>query len=230
RALLDKICSIFRAMLIWEGLQLSAVIDRPSDTTYIYTNANVVGGKFSYSSSSKKARRTAVQVKWLDPTNGWETAIEYTADDSLINRFGYNVANIEAFGCTSRGQARRTGRWIIETEKLETQTVAFSVGREGLRHLPGDIIGIADNDYTQDRIGGRIKEVNGNLITLDRDVEIKNASTASFWVVDHKGKTKKLSIQAIAAPNKIRVIETVTLNKLSVWALATDIAKLRLFK
>lgn len=102
--LINNFFSIFRAMPVWDGVQLSAVIDRPSDSTAIYTNANVVDGKFSYSSTALKDRHTAVRVKYVDPKNGWEPVTEYVADEEAIARFGLNVLDVEAFGCTSRGR------------------------------------------------------------------------------------------------------------------------------
>jgi len=169
-------------------------------------------------------------VRYVDPDNGWKTATEYVADDDLIRRFGLNVAKIEAFGCTSRGQAHRIGKWLIQTEKLEKQTITFAIGREGLRHLPGDIIGIADNDYAGAKIGGRIVEVNGNTVTLDRDVELSNISNAYLTYTDSKAQLVKVMIQAQPSPNQLVLADEVLADKWSVWMLIDPALKPRLFK
>ncbi|MBI0030608.1 host specificity protein J [Gilliamella sp. B14384G15] len=227
---INDLCSVFRGMGIWTGTQYSVVIDRPSDMVAVYSNANVVDGQFAYTSAPRKQRHTAAYVRYIDPNNNWETATEYVADDDLIKRFELNVANIDAFGCTSRGQAHRVGKWLIQTEKLETQTVTFSVGREGIRHLPGDIIGIADNDYTGTTIGGRVISVDGSTITLDRDIEIKNIKNAYLSITDTNSDLRKIQIQAQPKPNQIVLTESVDADEYSVWSLYDNKIKPRLFK
>ena len=227
---IHDLCSIFRAMPIWDGTQYTAVMDRPSDPVAIYANANVVEGQFNYTSAAQKSRHTAVHVRYIDPNNNWETATEYVADDELIKRFGLNVAQIDAFGCTSRGQAHRVGKWLIQTEKLETQTVTFSVGREGVRHLPGDIIGIADNDFAGTTIGGRILEANDSTIILDRDIQIKSMKHAYLSVTDTNMQLQKVKIQAQVKPDQIVLVNSVSVDEYSVWGLYDNKIKPRLFK
>lgn len=227
---INDLCSIFRAMPVWNGTQLTAIIDRPSDMVATYTNANIVNGQFNYSSSPQKQRHTAAHVRYIDPDNGWKTATEYVADDELIRRFGLNVAKIDAFGCTSRGQAHRIGKWLIQTEKLETQTVTFSIGREGLRHLPGDIIGIADNDYAGAKIGGRFVEVKDNIVILDQNVELTNLNDAYLTYTNQQAELIKVKIMAQINPNELRLVDEVLADKWSVWMLTDPAIKPRLFK
>ncbi|OCG08850.1 hypothetical protein A9G13_01965 [Gilliamella sp. wkB178] len=227
--LINNFFSIFRAMPIWDGTQLTAVIDRPSDTVAIYTNANVVEGKFSYSSSAMKDRHTAARVKYIDPDYGWQPIPEYVpADDETINRFGLNIIDVEAFGCTSRGQAHRTGKWIITTEKFEKQTVTFSVGREGLRHLPGDVIEILDNEYVMSQSGGRIVSAVDNIVTLDRDVEIDKKSYLSYQ--DINAKLVKVKVVSQKAPNTLVLEQNVNTDQWSTWILTNVNVSSRLFK
>ncbi len=138
---LSDFCSAMRCMPVWNGQTLTFVQDRPSDKVWTYNRSNVVmpddGAPFRYSFSALKDRHNAVEVNWIDPDNGWETATELVEDTQAIARYGRNVTKMDAFGCTSRGQAHRAGLWLIKTELLETQTVDFSVGAEGLRHVPG---------------------------------------------------------------------------------------------
>lgn len=227
---INDLCSVFRAMPIWNGTQYTAIIDRPRDPIAIYSNANIVEGKFVYSSSAQKTRHTAVHVRYVDPNNNWETSTEYVADDELIKRFGLNVTKVDAFGCTSRGQAHRVGKWLIQTEKLETKTVTFSVGRTGIRHYPGDIIGISDNDYAGIMIGGRILTIDNNTVTLDRNVSINNIKSAYLSVTDTEGQLHKIKIQAQPKLNQIVLVEQVNLDKYSMWGLHDGEIKPKLFK
>ncbi|EOK0863746.1 host specificity protein J, partial [Escherichia coli] len=160
---LSDFCSAMRCMPVWNGQTLTFVQDRPSDKVWTYNCSNVVmpddGAPFRYSFSALKDRHNAVEVNWIDPDNGWETATELVEDTQAILRYGRNVTKMDAFGCTSRGQAHRAGLWLIKTELLETQTVDFSVGAEGLRHVPGDVIEICDDDYAGISTGGRVLAV-----------------------------------------------------------------------
>jgi predicted phage tail protein len=227
---INDLCSIFRAMPVWDGTQYTAIMDRPSDPVAIYANANVVDGQFNYTSAAQKSRHTAAHVRYVDSSNDWETTTEYVADDDLIKRFGLNVVQIDAFGCTSRGQAHRIGKWLIQTEKLETQTVTFSVGREGIRHLPGDIIGIADNDFAGTTIGGRILSANGDTVTLDRDIDIKNMKNAYLSVTDTNMQLQKVKIQAQVKSNQVVLVSDISVDEYSVWGLYDHKVKPRLFK
>ncbi len=172
---LSDFCSAMRCMPVWNGQTLTFVQDRPSDKVWTYNRSNVVmpddGAPFRYSFSVLKDRHNAVEVNWIDPNNGWETATELVEDTQAIVRYGRNVTKMDAFGCTSRGQAHRAGLWLIKTELLETQTVDFSVGAEGLRHVPGDVIEICDDDYAGIRTGGRVLAVNSQTRTLTLDRE-----------------------------------------------------------
>lgn len=229
---LHDLCSVFRAMPVWDGLQMTCIMDRPTDATWRYSNANVVDGKFSYSTSAQKARHTAIHVRYVDPSNGWDTATEYVADDALIARHGLNVNQVDAFGCTSRGQAHRAGKWILETERLEKQTVTFKVGREGIKHLPGDIIEVADNNFAGARIGGRIVSIKDNqTVTLDRDVVIAEGEQAYLGYIDSVGKAQRVQVFSHPEPNILVLGNAVEgIAEFGIWTLSTATIKPRLFR
>lgn len=132
---LSDFCSAMRCMPVWNGQTLTFVQDRPSDVVWPYTNSDVVvddnGVGFRYSFSALKDRHTAVEVNYTDPQNGWQTSTELVEDPEAILRYGRNLLKMDAFGCTSRGQAHRAGLWVIKTELLETQTVDFTLGFRG---------------------------------------------------------------------------------------------------
>ncbi|HDZ3631500.1 TPA: host specificity protein J, partial [Mannheimia haemolytica] len=198
--------------------EVSVIIDRPRDPVWTYTNANVVGG-FERSYSARKSRHNAVQVTYSDKTNGYESAIEYVSDDEEIKKHGLNLSQVTAFGCTSRGQAYRTGKWILETEKREKETITFTVGREGLMHLPGDIIRVADSHYAGTEIGGRVLAINGRKVTLDREISIDNASY--FTYINGEATHSSIKIQSVNG-KEITLDSTPTgLETYGVWSLST---------
>ena len=168
---LNDLASCFRGMAYWNGQQHTATLDRNSDPVALYNNSNVVDGLFTYSGVARKSIHTAVLVKYTDKTNGYRTATEYVSDDAAVRRYGLNVKNITAFGCDSRGQAYRIGKWLLHTELTQQETISFSVGREGLRHLPNDIVQVLDNDRVGAMVGGRVLAVNGTIVTLDRAID-----------------------------------------------------------
>lgn len=225
---INNICSIFRAIPVWTGRECSAIIDRPTDPSWVYTNANVKDGKFERSYSAKKSRHNAVKVSYADKTNGYQSAVEYVSDDESIAKNGLNLTEITAFGCTSRGQAHRTGRWLIETEKLEKETITFTVGREGLMHLPGDIIRVNDNDYAGTNIGGRVLAVNGSNVTLDREIELSGNSFLTY--INNSAKENTIRITAVNGNTVTLASSPVDLGAYSVWALTTETVKSGLYK
>ncbi|MCT8533235.1 phage tail protein, partial [Glaesserella parasuis] len=132
-SVISDMASVFRAIVMWNGTQLTAIQDRNADPVCSFTQANVIDGKFNRQYVPLKSIFTAVEVEYADERNNYQKAIEYVADDAMIKRYGYNVKKIVAFACTSREQARRYGKWVLETSRLEQCTISFSVGREGLQ-------------------------------------------------------------------------------------------------
>lgn len=224
---INDICSIFRAMPVWNGTTLTVIQDRPSDPVWTYTAANVIGG-FSRQYSAMKARHNAIQVEYKDKENNYETAIEYVSDDEAIRKYGLNLKKVQAFGCTSRGQAYRTGRWILETERLETETITFTVGAEGLMHLPGDIIKVADSYYAGTEIGGRVLAVSGRNVTLDREIQINGNSYLSFINANAQHSNIKIS----AVRGKVVTLDSAPtgLETLGVWSLTTQNISAKLYR
>lgn len=154
RDILDKIASMFRGIALWDGLRLSVMLDAPQDPIATITNANVVNGEFKRSSVKRSEKYNAVVVSWTDPDNGWEQVKEYVSDDEMIAKGNYNETTLEAFGCTSRGQAWRAGKWLLETAKRESSRLSFQMARDAIHFTPGDIVEVMDNDYAGTRLGG----------------------------------------------------------------------------
>ncbi|ENC42543.1 phage tail tip domain-containing protein, partial [Escherichia coli] len=234
---LSDFCSAMRCMPVWNGQTLTFVQDRPSDKVWTYNRSNVVmpddGAPFRYSFSALKDRHNAVEVNWIDPNNGWETATELVEDTQAIARYGRNVTKMDAFGCTSRGQAHRAGLWLIKTELLETQTVDFSVGAEGLRHVPGDVIEICDDDYAGISTGGRVLAVNSRTrtLTLDREITLPSSGTTLISLVDGSGNPVSVEVQSVTDGLKVKVNRVPDgVAEYSVWGLKLPTLRQRLFR
>ncbi len=234
---LSDFCSAMRCMPVWNGQTLTFVQDRPSDKVWTYNRSNVVmpddGAPFRYSFSALKDRHNAVEVNWIDPDNGWETATELVEDTQAIARYGRNVTKMDAFGCTSRGQAHRAGLWLIKTELLETQTVDFSVGAEGLRHVPGDVIEICDDDYAGISTGGRVLAVNSQTrtLTLDREITLPSSGTTLISLVDGNGNPVSVEVQSVTDGMKVKVSRVPDgVAEYSVWGLKLPTLRQRLFR
>ncbi|EEU9506114.1 phage tail protein [Escherichia coli] len=234
---LSDFCSAMRCMPVWNGQTLTFVQDRPSDKVWTYNRSNVVmpddGAPFRYSFSALKDRHNAVEVNWIDPDNGWETATELVEDTQAIARYGRNVTKMDAFGCTRRGQAHRAGLWLIKTELLETQTVDFSVGAEGLRHVPGDVIEICDDDYAGISIGGRVLAVNSQTrtLTLDREITLPSSGTTLISLVDGQGNPVSVEVQSVTDGVKVKVSRVPDgVAEYSVWGLKLPTLRQRLFR
>ncbi|EEU5528253.1 host specificity protein J, partial [Escherichia coli] len=165
--------------------------------------------------------------------NGWQTSTELVEDPEAILRYGRNLLKMDAFGCTSRGQAHRAGLWVIKTGLLETQTVDFTLGSQGLRHTPGDIIEICDNDYAGTMTGGRVLSIDAasRTLTLDREVTLPETGAATVNLINGSGKPVNVDITAHPAPDRIQVstlpdgVETY-----GVWGLSLPSLRRRLFR
>lgn len=164
---MQDLATVFRGIIYANGGSITAVGDMPEDPVYTYTPANVIDGKFTYSGSSRKVRHTVALVSWTDLSDFGRAKVEYVDDPEGIARYGIQQTEVIAIGCTSRGQARRWGRYLLATERYETDTVAFGVGLDGTVVAPGKIINIADPLRSGQRRGGRIKSATASSVTVD---------------------------------------------------------------
>lgn len=171
--ILSKLAGVFRAISYWDGNSIVCDADLPQDTYFTYTRANVIDGHFEYSGTRARDRHNAVKVAWDNPQNRYKTEYVFVRDEAAIarDRGAVKLLELEAWGCTSEGQAQRAGLWALKSEQLETRTVSFKVGLDGYIPLPGKVIEVADELLAGRANGGRISKVSANLrtITLDRD-------------------------------------------------------------
>ena len=169
--ILSKLAGVFRAISYWDGNSIVCDADIPQDTYFTYTRANVIDGMFEYSGTRARDRHTVAKVAWDNPANHYKTEYVYVRDEAAIAKLGVRMAEIDAWGCTSEGQAQRAGLWALKSEQLETRTVSFKVGLDGYIPQPGRVIEIADELFAGRANGGRISAVSADLkkITLDRD-------------------------------------------------------------
>jgi len=216
---------------VWNGTQFTAIQDRSADPICSYNQANVINGKFTRQYAAQKAIYTAVEVEYADQRNMYQKAIEYVSDDAMIARYGYNVKKMTAYACTSRGQAHRYGKWVLETSRLEQCTITFSVGRQGLMHLPGDIIEVADNSYAGRVLGGRVVAINGKTITLDAEIEISSESYFSY--LNAEMQMMKIKIASINKQNNAIITlesEPVSLAVMDEWVIKSAVVSSQLFR
>lgn len=225
RDLLDNIAGMFRGIALWDGQRLTVMIDAPQDPIATITNANVVDGAFTRSSIARAESYNAVIVSWTDPENGWEQSKEYVADDELIARDGYNETTLEAFGCTSRGQAHRAGKWLIETAKREPSKFTFKMARDAIHFTPGDIIEILDNNRAGARLGGRIVANNGRVITVDKVDSEYIAPGDTISLLDSDGKFKKHQITGVSGNKITLAFSPAWIRNGTVFAVSTNAAK-----
>ncbi|WP_262478171.1 TipJ family phage tail tip protein [Acinetobacter schindleri] len=169
--ILSKLAGVFRAISYWDGNSIVCDADIPQDTYFTYTRANVIDGLFEYSGTRARDRHTVAKVAWDNPKNRYKTEYVYVRDEPAIAKLGVRIAEIDAWGCTSEGQAQRAGLWALKSEQLETRTVSFKVGLDGYIPQPGKIIEISDELFAGRANGGRVSSVSADrkTITIDRD-------------------------------------------------------------
>ncbi|HAU4704875.1 TPA: host specificity protein J, partial [Citrobacter freundii] len=191
---LRDFAAIFRGMTYWGGDQIVALADMPRDVDYAYTRANVIDGRFTYSSSTTKTRYTTALVSWSDPDNAYADAMEPVFEQPLVARYGFNQLEMTAIGCTRQSEANRKGRWGILTNNKD-RVVSFDVGLDGNIPQPGYIIAVSDELLSGKVMGGRISAVNGRVIKLDR---VADAAAGDRLILNlPSGASQSRTIQAV---------------------------------
>ncbi|PRV98503.1 host specificity protein J [Acinetobacter sp. AR_0276] len=198
--ILTKLAGVFRAITFWDGMSIICDADIPQDTYFTYTRANVIDGNFEYAGTRARDRHNVVKVAWDNPANHYKTEYEFVRDEKAITEAGQvRILEIDAWGCTSRGQAQRAGWWALKSEQLETRTVSFKVGLDGHIPLPGKVIEIADPLFAGRANGGRVSKISADRksITLDRD-DVVAVAGDRLIINGEDGKAQARIVQSIS--------------------------------
>ncbi|EBM5397642.1 host specificity protein J [Salmonella enterica subsp. enterica serovar Newport] len=217
---LRDFAAIFRGMTYWGGDQIVALADMPRDVDYAYTRANVIDGRFTYSSSTSKTRYTTALVSWSDPGNAYADAMEPVFEQPLVARYGFNQLEMTAIGCTRQSEANRKGRWGILTNNKD-RVVSFDVGLDGNIPQPGYIIAVSDELLSGKVMGGRISAVNGRVIKLDR---VADAAAGDRLILNlPSGASQSRTIQAVNGESvTVTTAYSETPQAEAVWVVESD--------
>lgn len=217
---LRDFAAIFRGMTYWGGDQIVALADMPRDVDYAYTRANVIDGRFTYSSSTTKTRYTTALVSWSDPGNAYADAMEPVFEQPLVARYGFNQLEMTAIGCTRQSEANRKGRWGILTNNKD-RVVSFDVGLDGNIPQPGYIIAVSDELLSGKVMGGRISAINGRVIKLDR---VADAAAGDRLILNlPSGASQSRTIQAVNGESvTVTAAYSETPQAEAVWVVESD--------
>ncbi|MCJ8207744.1 phage tail protein [Pseudomonas sp. RGM2987] len=229
-SLLRDISTIYRGMTYWAQGQVFTLADMPrvTDFDFAYTRANVIDGKFTYSSASERTRYTRALISYDNPLNNYDTDVTAVTDQKLQRRYGDNPLEISAIGCTRESEAQRRGKWALLTNSKD-RAVTFKVGLDGRIPLPGYVIPIADELLAGRAIGGRISAVNGRVITLDRDTQAKPGDRLILNLPD--GKCEGRTVQLVSGRQvTVTLAYSVAPEPELVWALDADDLAIPLYR
>ncbi|ENW5233024.1 phage tail protein [Acinetobacter baumannii] len=228
--ILTKLAGVFRAITFWDGNSIICDADIPQDTYFTYTRANVIDGNFEYSGTRARDRHNVVKIAWDNPANHYKTEYEFVRDEKAISEAGQvRILEIEAWGCTSRGQAQRAGWWALKSEQLETRTVSFKVGLDGYIPLPGKVIEVADPLFAGRANGGRVSAISADRksITLDRD-DVVAVAGDRLIINGEDGKAQTRIVQSISGRVVTVTHEFDAIATQNVWVIdAQDLATMK---
>ncbi|AKI26974.1 TipJ family phage tail tip protein [Moraxella catarrhalis] len=226
--LLSRLAGVFRAISYWDGTSIVLDADIPQDSIYSFSRANVIDGIFEYTGTRARDRHTVAKVAWDNPANHFKTEYEYVRDEKAIAKFGVRVADIQAWGCTSKGQAQRAGLWALKSEQLETRMVTFKVGLDGYIPAPAKVIEISDELFAGRATGGRVLAINKTktVITLDRAITAKAGDT--LVINGDDGTSQRRQISGVNGDNVTVTKPFSDISEQNVWVLdSQDLATMK---
>ncbi|HAV4463465.1 TPA: phage tail protein [Acinetobacter baumannii] len=228
--ILTKLAGVFRAITFWDGNSIICDADIPQDTYFTYTRANVIDGNFEYAGTRARDRHNVVKVAWDNPANHYKTEYEFVRDEKAIAEAGQvRILELDAWGCTSRGQAQRAGWWALKSEQLETRTVSFKVGLDGYIPLPGKVIEVADPLFAGRANGGRVSAISADRksITLDRD-DVVAVAGDRLIINGEDGKAQTRIVESISGRVVTVTHEFDAIAAQNVWVIdAQDLATMK---
>ena len=229
---LQNLASVFRGMTYWGTNSVMAVADTPTDPVKLVTPANIIDGEFEYSGTSLKNRHSVALVTWNDPADNYKKQIEVVEDAGAIEQFGWKEAQVVAFGCTSRGQAHRFGRWLLYSERLETETVSYVAGTDHADLRPGDVIQISDPGTAGARLSGRLTEAGIDSLKLDA---VPEAVLDQVWQLDvmlPNGAVARRTVASWGGDNRVTLSSPLDAAPVdhAIWMLSSTSVQPRLFR
>ncbi|MDQ8942250.1 host specificity protein J, partial [Acinetobacter soli] len=232
-SILARLAGLFRAISYWDGDSIICEADVPDDVYYAYANSNVIQGAFEYSGTKNRDRHNVAKVAWDDPKNRYKTDYEIVRDEHAIAEArAVRIVDIDAWGCTSRGQAQRAGLWALRSEQNETQTVTFKVGLDGQITPPGKVISVADNDYAGRFIGGRVKAISADRKTIILDREVVAQPNDIIYINGESGQSIQRKLASING-SVVTVVDAYQADEIAlqnVWSIDSTDLKTRKFR
>jgi predicted phage tail protein len=231
---LQDLASVFRGMTYWSSNTIQVTADHGqldgSDTSpvHLYNNSNVIDGVFSYSGTSLKTRSTSLKIRFNDPGNFYKTSVITVEDYDLIAKYGYQTRQITAFGCTSKWQAQRMGRWMMAAEELDQEVVTFSVGLDGIACFPGQVFAIADEMRQGARLAGRVSSATSDAVSTtvvcDQTITLPSGSAHKIKCVMPDGTVEERTIYSGDGTTNIVVTPAFSSTPLaqSVWSISSS--------
>ena len=241
---LQDFASIFRGMMYWQSNTIQVTADHgnlrkddgttdPVSAVHIFSNSNVIGGVFNYSGSSLKTRSTSIRIRYSDPDNFYKPNVICIEDADLISKYGYQVKEILAFGCTSKTQAQRMGRWMMKSEELDANTVTFAVGLDGALVFPGQVFAIQDELRAATRLSGRISSSTTTTIVADQSITLPSGTNPTLTCVLRDGTVESKAIDTGNTSGTTITVSTAFSSQPldhAVYSISTDDAKEQKFR
>lgn len=162
--------TVGRGKVVPAGTRFTCVSDYQSPPVQLFTVANIKYGSFTEEFQGVDARANSIELSFINKDKDYERDVipvygdTYDESNSLTN-----PAQIELMGCTSLEQAYRHGKHYLRCNKYEVRTVTFEAFTDAIACTVGDII-LVQHDVPEWGEGGRVVAVNGQTITLDKEV------------------------------------------------------------
>ena len=236
---LQDFASIFRGMMYWQSNTIQVTADHGNldgsdvDPVHIFANSGVVGGVFNYSGSSLKTRSTSIRVRYNDPDNFYKPNIVCIEDSALISKYGYQVKEVLAFGCTSKKQAKRMARWMMKSEELDASTITFTVGLDGALVFPGQVFAVQDEMRAGSRLSGRISSSTTTSIVADQSITLPSGNNPTLTCVLSNGTVESKPINTnTSSGTSVAVTSAFSSTPLAqaIYSISTDSVKLQKFR
>lgn len=236
---LQDFASIFRGMMYWQSNTIQVTADHGNlngsdvDPVHIFSNSGVIGGEFNYSGSSLKTRSTSIKIRYNDPDNFYKPNVICIEDAALISKYGYQSKEVLAFGCTSKKQAKRMGRWMMKSEELDANTVTFTVGLDGALVFPGQVFAIQDEMRAGARLSGRISSSTTTSIVADQSIVLPSGSSPTLTCVLTDGTVESKAINTNTSSGTSIAVKSAFSSaplEQAVYSISTDSVKEQKFR
>ena len=169
-----KVAQMARAVLVWNGIAIKVIVDKPSIPVQMFSVGNIITDSFKETFLSLEDRASEVQISFINSEKGYEKDEVNIFNSAMTDN--NNTVTIDLFGVTKASQVWREGMYRLYNNQCLIRTIEFEADVDAVACTVGDLVYV-QHDVPSWSEGGRVVSASSNTITLEKEITLVEGNT-----------------------------------------------------